>query len=466
MLMVLVALTAVRCGLYGLDEKPVIESVEPALVCLDSLPARVTIRGSGFRPVVHDMIGESSIVLPRITLTRYRSDDVRVVPFREYEIQGSEVGEEIGVHWHSDELMQFDLTTSLGLEPGLYALEVENPQGDADMMYGALLAVRKPRITTVYPDYGCTSPRENWSLFVSGGPFIMRDGLLPIMFFEAGAWAYWATEAIDCLAFDDTTMSSCSKLRFGFVRRYLSDEEGGTPRVFVSSLPGGGCYGSSETTVELVGCPKLTSVSPDIACLAQEERLVTLSGRGLVFEGGVTPRVWTGYRHIEDTTLLDCEPAPGGTTCSSVEFHLPVRGAMEDEMINLSLLDLVRDDCCYLDPVALYVVPPPRVESSSGSLDPFRPPETVSFVGRYITYESLLPVVSFNDEPPQPALGVEDCEPLEGTEGVARSCTMLEALLPEHLVEPGAILEVRVTNPDPVGCTSGIGLLVFRGEPP
>lgn len=434
-------------------EDPSIVLVEPSVVCLDSLPVTLSLLGGDLTPAMHNLTGEPELVLPRITLSRMRDRFGEAPTSPEVFV----VQEQTHVRWTTPEQMELDLTPSMGLMPGLYAATVTNPDGSSHTLANAILLVDPPDIDSIEPDRGCAAPLVDLTVTVTGGPFYVEGEYTPVLHFEPGAASYLATGVDSCTELDvqSRTFRACSSLTFRILWDYLVLEATGTRSFVVSGLPGGGCDALSPLTFDLLPCPRITSISPPLACTNEADRSFTIEGSGFVFDPSDPPVIDAGFAVVDVTSMDGCRDFTGSTrVCDSLEFVLPARPIEEIELVDVLVENIVSNDCCPPESTLLVLAPPPIAHSPTHEVDPGSSLPTIWVNGTFIRYEGIHPTITFGTDAPIPVDEIHYCDPMIGVPALATICLSFNTRVPLHLLEPGATIPFSITNPPPAGCSS------------
>jgi len=450
----LLAALAAGCGLRSLGGEPRLDSAEPVFVCLDALPATVTLGGDGFTPAVRDLVGDGGVVLPAVRLTRVKTLMGVPVLAEATVIENDPDSGVVRVRWTSEQRMEFDVVADLGLEAGIYDVAVENPGGESAAMPSALVLAPSPTITGRYPATVLGSPWGDVVIEVLGTPFIFHGSASPLFYFEHGTWSYWTRAAGGCHStfVRGEVMSHCARIESLVWRGALRDEPAGSHAFYVSSLPGNTCFGRSSMIIEIVPCPNVTLVTPDVVCLAQGDRTISLSGSNLDFYEAGDPIVEVGETWADVVSLEDCTalPTPGLVRCGTIEFTLPARDPVEAADQTIAVWGLVSDPGCYFEPPILTVVPPPLIGSGRAAVEAWGATWVAELTGEFIVHAGSYPLVSFADAPAEAGVSAIGCDLISPT---AYLCTTIHVPIPEDLALDGTYVEVAVSNPPPVGCT-------------
>jgi hypothetical protein len=461
-----IALLLWGCGHHVLMEDPSIESVEPSLICLDSLPATIEIGGDGMQPVAHNLLGEPELVLPAISLVRVRTERGEPVGVQEVvEIPADAGGEEPPFRWYSEELLQVDLLSAHGLRPGLHSITVQNPDGTTHTLTGALLLHRTPDIESVEVEVTST-PARALRITLTGGPFLLGPGSGPLLSLEGEDLSYPPVSTSDCasLAVQSVEIETCGSVVYELPGTMLDEDISGRP-FRVAPFGESACTAHHDEGIDLAPCPAITSVEPRIVCAAEGDRSIAIHGTSLTFGVDVDPMVQVGDDLLEPT-LESCTASGGERTCSTLTLAYPAAEVDEIETLEVRITDLVMEDHC-LEPVAeLSLAPPPAILEPDHGIEHDVSPSVIWVNGTFLMWEAALPLISFGGEEPGPVDDIYYCDYLTGMVGEASICRTILATVPAHLVVPGALIPFTVTAAPPIGCTSAVTGTVTVSEEP
>lgn len=441
-------------------EDPRIEQISPHIVCLDSLPATLTIRGSSLHPVAHNLLGEPEVVLPTVSLIRIRTaEGGPVTPMEIHELpdsltEGADPEAEPPVRWISEEVMLVDLTPSLGLRPGVYSITIRNPDASYTTDTEALLLHSSPMTRLTDYDIDNDGVERHLRIDVHGGPFFLTDFSDPMISFEGADWSYPARHASGCttLTVQARSIETCSELTFRLPGTVIDETVTRTSHFAVSSFEQDGCAGRSNGPLDMPPCPQFTSVHPRIACACEEERRFTITGTTLVFSE--QPRVQVNDSILEVESTDGCTDLGPVMDCSSLSFIHPQLVAEDFDERTLRLVGLTVPPHCIDPSTTITLAPHPRIGNDEVDLEEDDHPPSLLINGGFVYYGPELPLVSFNDEDPVPVDAVYNCDYLPSLGGVAQLCLVVMITVPEHLIVADRTFPFRITNPDPVGCTS------------
>lgn len=228
--------------------------------------------------------------------------------------------------------------------------------------------------------------------------------------------------------------------------------------------------------------PSASAIIPELTCVAQDQRAVRIEGDHLLVSGAAQPTIRLGDKDYAPTSTDDCRdlgPVFGGAkVCKAAVITIPA--ADLDAGVYLATITNPAPAACASDAAAegvqLVIVPPPTVSAIE--------PEPIC--GEQLAYDvtvrgagfvqimgegAALPSVVVGDRT-YAAASAADCQPIEGLRDTsAQSCAALTfAVAAGDLADmsDAAFIqrEVRVVNPDPVGCQSAAPLAWTIVPPP
>jgi len=136
-MLVALALTLAACS-HGFDgPTPVISSVGPIVVC-NAIDTTVNIKGTGFTPVPENVLNQSTLVLPTVSLVDASGN---VFPIAAADVT-----------WIDETMMSFVVRASSMYAPGIYDVMVTDPTGKSGVLKAGLTIVPPPTITSVTPN--------------------------------------------------------------------------------------------------------------------------------------------------------------------------------------------------------------------------------------------------------------------------------------------------------------------------
>lgn len=216
--------------------------------------------------------------------------------------------------------------------------------------------------------------------------------------------------------------------------------------------------------------PELHSIDPDLVCVAQGPKTLTLSGEGFLRVGAKLPQVTFGDGEtFTAASLADCIDLPGpvedAERCDTLILELP-QDALAPGAYAVVVTNPMPADCSSVEPVTIAVVPPPSLQTIDPDLICTQQLEnTLVLSGSgFLDVEGALPVVTIGGLDFF-AGALDDCTDVEGTLLDARTCTTLTLTLPPGSLPAGAH-DVTVTNPPPADCVSEEQVTLAAVPPP
>jgi hypothetical protein len=228
---------------------------------------------------------------------------------------------------------------------------------------------------------------------------------------------------------------------------------------------------SATLTAALTAVPRptLTAVEPDLICVEQSGRPVTLKGTGFLKVGDTLPTVAVGDGlTLPVDSVEDCAVLPGPTTASTCQTaHVTVpEAALPAGAYDVVLTNPSPAGCHSTDAVTLAIFPRPHLATIVPDLTCLaQGARSFTLTGAdLLVVGTDYPTVSFGSyqATAQDATG---CTPVAGTTLTAQSCTSMTVTLPEAAVAPGAY-PVVVENPPPTGCHSEEAVTIAVVPPP
>lgn len=230
---------------------------------------------------------------------------------------------------------------------------------------------------------------------------------------------------------------------------------------------GSGREASLPEALTLVPAPSVQAVEPDVACVAQAARRLTVRGENFLVLDGALPEVSIGTVKITAAEAQDCSdiPVPAGAArlCATLLVDVPQNGVAEG-LHSVTVANPLPAGCNTPAGVNLRVVPPPVLQKVEPDLVCLEQAgiELVLSGSDFFELDGIAPQVHID------ALVLssvpENCEPLVGTQIAVRRCTALRVAVAKDALAAGAYA-VSVQNPPPAGCESSqsVSLAVVPG---
>lgn len=240
---------------------------------------------------------------------------------------------------------------------------------------------------------------------------------------------------------------------------------------------------SRERSFGVLPRPSVAQVVPELTCVAQGARAVTISGDHFLIQGDTLPEVGLGAQSYTPDEASDCralDPVFGDyQVCTTLTVTVP-EADLEAGRHLIEVRNGAPAGCKSAsaeEDIALVITPPPTVEdilpeplcSEQLAYD------MVKITGQDFIQvgEDTLPTVTIADQT-YPAEALGGCEAVEGLDQMtAQRCTELTISIPagdlsaQLMADTASVaLVVEVTNPDPVGCESTQGETLTLVPPP
>ncbi len=294
-LLVLACFLACVAGCAHETESPGvrIDAVEPDLVCNAQRVepnAAVVITGKGFAPMPTKVLDTPvELMMPEVTIAKTQD-------LAGNEATGSEVvfpaeaGEELSdnLSWESSGQMTMRVTEDppVALDPGLYDVTVENPDGHTrDTLEQGLAVVPPPRIDALEPAPPALcveqDPRE---LVFNGANFLKVGSETPTVTFTpaAGDDVDLGSAADDCAAVPGTyaggTIELCRKLTVDLP----SDLAYGPYNLTATSPAPASCFSSEQVSMAVVPPPAVNADGIQVICFDEDNRRIIVTGGGFL----------------------------------------------------------------------------------------------------------------------------------------------------------------------------------------
>lgn len=381
------------CGCSHKIESPKVslspsQTVAPDLVCNSQLESDVVITGEGFRPAPTNTLAEPTrLVLPEVRLTHSA------------ELNGDAVGSEPIVisgrpddtehfpgrnSWQSEHQMTVRIGEALALEPGLYDLRVQNPDGrHADSAAQALAVIPPPELSEVRPPSICVD-QADIQLTLIGTNFLQYGDALPSVAIQTSDGApvrSYAVASLDnCSEVPGRAQTArlCTDAVFVVPQQ---DLEPGSYRIVLTNPAPAACSATTPLTVEVNAPPRVDGVVPANVCSGGS--ILIASGAG--FRSGATAELRCPGGNT--VTSLSVDVATDGTTATATFGPGVVAGENCDVVV-------INPDSCedrplphqsvlgVEGPILFYVAPPTAFNGITTQITLFvtalEPPFTVS----------------------------------------------------------------------------------------
>jgi hypothetical protein len=392
---------------------PVLESIDPEIVCVEQYDNVFTLTGTGFL----ELYG----VLPQVTIGSYTAlADA---------INGCEnlTGPTGG---RSCTELTFTLpANSIGV--GIHQVVVQNPE-TAECVSQEVVEIEvvpPPSLSTVMPDLVCVQQYDN-TLTLDGTGFLQLGADVPTV--TIGSYTAAAPNLSGCTALQGPAGGqTCTRITFDLPMGAIAD---GVHAVTVMNPPPAQCVSTELVEIESVPPPSVSSLSPPQICFDAPDTVISVQGSGFLNLGGLLPTVNIGGTDHTPIAASSCTPLAGpagGSTCTSMDILIPagtfsspgnesvvVTNPNPAQCSSTELVDLL-----VVDPPTITGINPPIVCSTGGSFDLFG----TGFTPGATVLVGSVPAISVVVDP---------------------TGTVLTATMPPAL--PAGFQDVTVINPD--GC--------------
>lgn len=356
-----------------------------------------------------------------------------------------------------------------------FQVTVHNPESVqcASVESVVLTIVPEPTLAAIVPDLLCVAEGDN-PVTIDGSGFITVDGATPTLqigheLFPTQAVAASCTQVTGPAA----TVQSCTQLTATIPQDALAVE---LHAVRIINPAPADCETQQAVGLRVVPPPAVSAVVPDLACVAEGARSITVRGSGFLVvdadHGAVLPSVRVGTLELAATmnqascTILD-GVVEAVQSCTELSVLVP-------DTVLTGLHDVVVTNPapagCTTAPVgSLFVVPPPTLtEIAPAAFCLNQGSATLVVRGQsFLTVDGSVPTFYLRDGGAdayalQPALAdMSGCETLSATLGVTQGpvetvsvCNELLVHIPTDDATATVQYQARVENPAPAGCGS------------
>ncbi|TVQ95205.1 MAG: hypothetical protein EA398_18340, partial [Deltaproteobacteria bacterium] len=444
----------------------------PAFACNEQVETWIRLAGEGFSPLVTDAIAsreEARVLFPQVQLRRSADLDGEEADGEPLDLESLD-GEPGGdIRWLSAEELDLRIRPEHALAPGVYDLEVSNPNGNTVVLPAALGIVPRPEVTGVRPDLVCVAQGER-AVAIEGSGFLTDGTLLPTV--RIGDEVYTPTAAEDCRELPAVFggWQRCETLQ---ILLPAEAHEPGAWEVEIDNPEPGACsslHGDDDVHLVVVPPPAVSEVSPLPLCGEQLEYEVRVSGEGFIVvegeEGEVFPTVtfgeetWTPVR-MEGCTPIERAVQPFARRCTdafvAVDPGALARHVADDVAYGTAPVRVRNPDpagCTSVEDVDLTIVPPPEVLEVNSPMCTAQFDNELVVTGRFFLRQGEdLPEVRVG-ETVYAVAQLDDCTEVPGLAVSVDSCSTARLTVPEgDLADPGD-LDVVLVNPAPAACIS------------
>lgn len=442
------------CGADIDGPSPSTRQVEPQLVCTQA-PVWVELQGSGYSPIPADALTKDpGLKMPEITLVQSAMTDGTATAGVPVNLPQFSPDQTPRVRWSDSGTLSFLVDVSLSLAEGVYDVVVKNPDGRLHRFPGALGVVDPPRLDSVEPSPICTAQYEN-ELVLSGRFLQIKDALPSV---RIGDVTLTPDRLEDCtgLVLPLEGVQACTRMVVRVAQNQIPE---GLHPVSVTNPAPADCASSEPVQLRVVPPPAVDAVAPEPACVAQGERVFTVTGSGFLVISGQTPTVRIGDAEAVVNAVDGCtdlEGATGVQSCTSLTVSLPA-GALLPGEHPVVVTNPYGASCVSAGDVALTVTAPPEITAiAPNPVCTAQSDMEIRIEGSgFLRIGGVMPELFIGGlEIFDLRMDESSCEPVPGVSD-AVSCTRLFAVIAQGAVdENGSPYAVVLVNPEPAGCES------------
>jgi hypothetical protein len=346
-----------------------------------------------------------------------------------------------------------------------------------------LLVVAPPTVTDVTAEPICSEQNDYDDMTVRGENFIRvtdAESNVSLPTVTVADTSYVATAASGCEAIEglaNQTAERCTELTFAIAaddhQAAIADgERSAELDVVVENPQPAGCSSTEDIGLTVVPPPSVTDAQPEPTCVAEEAKVVTVSGFGFLTVEGALPQVQVGPNTYDADAATDCQPV--GTedadprsenveSCDTLTVSLPTAAVDPDQNHAITVINPADAACSSTEDVQFYVAGPPTLTTITPQPICTADGDTTMLVeGENFleiaddTGTSHLPTVTIGANT-YDAASIGDCTaaPLQddGMQRPTRICTSVEVVIPQDALGAGDHV-ATVTNPLEANCTS------------
>jgi hypothetical protein len=435
--------TAVGCGHEVDSPAPsAAPPVDPDLVCVEQLTTKVTLKGDGFVPMPTNTLADNvQLVMPKIVLAQTQGIDgtPASASFTIPDDAANPMASRL--HWISPQQMTFDVFPELMLVPGLYDINVTNPDGSKSTSFpGGLAAVPRPGAMKVTPDLFCDA-EDNQKITITGTNVLKVGGQMPTA--HVGTKDFSASAVTGCKDVPGThvegSVQLCTSATFDIPKGSLA---AGSYDITLVNPGSAACKSSEKLSVTVVPPPAIAALVPTAICDDEMNQTITINGTGFLKVGTMLPAVTIGTHSLVPTNAGGCVAVSGTFAegavqeCTSLTVVVP-KGTFTAGDYPVSITNPAPAACKTLQMVSLHDELPPTVTSVA--------PATICSGGSKLTIDGT----NFLGTPTVTLQAM-------GQATVTATNTKVNAAGTEITTQiggganPGTTYDVVVTNPD--GC--------------
>ena len=331
---------------------PQLAGIKPNLACNQQITKSISVSGMNLTPLPTKGLATEVLNLPSVILTSTADLTGAASPGQPITLPGS--GDDpMGGHvrWQSEMSMAFDIYPTLSLAPGLYDVEVANPDGKKASLSQALAVVPPPMITKVKPPNICDAQSDQM-IVVTGNDFLSVDQTTPtVAVLDMSGTVVFSTAMTTLSGCTPVPMRTpmlqeCTTLAFTIPKGAIPP---GTYMLRVTNPADAECSSTESIPFVVNPPPKIGDVLPNHICAGGGPLAVKGSG----FQSGATVSLTDGGMMTPASSVM---VTSDGTTANAT--FGAVNGQPGD-MVDVTLTN--PDGCTDTKPKAVTIVPGPIV---------------------------------------------------------------------------------------------------------
>lgn len=350
------------------------DKVKPDLVCNQQLTTRVQLSGEGFTPMPSGTYAGARLLFPAVKLSQTRTLGGAAAS-GEVAIPDDPAAPEASLlHWTSEQLLSFDVTPALALQPGFYDITVTNPDGKTAATFSSgLAAVPAPVLLSADHTLFCDA-QSSRTVQLTGTGFLTVGGAVPnVKIGSRGNQDFTSVVATGCTALSGTfaegAVSTCTGLTVVLPTGLFPPGDYG---VSVTNPVPAACATSESLNLRIVPPPTLSGTDRAGLCDAQGAQTLKLTGTDFLRIGQTLPTVHIGSKSNADFTSIEATgcTATGWTiaegpvsSCTGLIVVLP-QGLLAAGTYPVSVENPLPAGCSSTQTIELKVEPPPVVTST------------------------------------------------------------------------------------------------------
>jgi hypothetical protein len=464
--------TATAETAFGVLPRPSVSAVIPDMTCVAQGERTVEVQGDHFlitdgqTPTVD--IGDNNYEVDETSDCR----DLLSSAFGSYQVCKS-----------------LTLTVAEGdFEPGQQQATVNNiepaacssiPEEDT----AGVLFVAPPTVTDVASEPICSQQNDYNDMTVSGENFIRvtdAEGNVAMPTVTVAGTSYTATDAGGCTAIEglvNQDAERCTELTFEIAaddhQAAIADgERFAELDVVVENPQPSGCSSTQNIALTVVPPPAVTDAQPEPTCVAEQDKVVTVTGFGFLTIAGVLPQVQIGPNTYDADDATNCQAVESQDedtstevveSCDTLTVTLPT-GAVDPDLNHaITVINPQTAACSSTEDVQFYVAGPPALANVSPQPICTADGDTTMLIeGENFleitddTGTSHWPTVTIGGNT-YDAASIGSCAdaPLQddGMQRPTRICTEMEVVIPQDHLGAGDHV-ATVTNPLEADCSS------------